>query len=1091
MAEITVVVEKDKIGYDPVENVAKVGDGVTQWNNLEPFNKTEVTDSLTSTSTKSALSANQGKVLDTKIDNVNTRLSTTAASLDESIKALGDAFYAEGHIIEGCAISYDANTSTVNCDAGKIVMGGLIYSVPTTSITITTTDPVKVGIWRVINGEDGTTSAEWGLDIDDHTAEDAFYPMHGITNQEVVVNLQNDTNPEYATMIAQYDKDANGSYVSNGLNVSALSYDQNTNVEVFSISDGSAHIDGVIASLNYSKRLEVNADADIGRVSSEYHNYVVEGRTYGTDYQYDRSGSFTFTAKEGPITEITRVEVAKLASETYTYTYASNGINPLNNTSVFKILSVTSGSTTYTESNGDFTLTGNSIVWGSNHPADGATFNCTYIYTAALNTSELATVVKTIDNANKTTTITIPNVLENTYVAVDYRFKLARMDLIVMHSDNSISFINGVGHRYSPTLPATPPDSIALAKVVQNWYTLPEIESLAVAVVKMEDLKNMNNHIRNLYNITSQNELRFDALISAPASVSGVFVDPFNDDDMRDSGIEQNAIISDNLLQLPMDISHFTFNTNKEIALDSQAERLISQELHTKSMQVNPYQAFDPMPLKVTLSPSIDRVTTTVTTTGDYVYKYLTASQAYAKGYTKNQLWSYNGHKYTYSTDLVSQSSSTTTVGGVLRQLTITITCTGLNPNEEADIRFDNIFIKTVTADTGGKFTTTFQIPANIPDGTKLVQVIGKTYNKIGAAYYVGIHEKKTIVNYYYVYQLDPVAQSFTLNENRLVSAVQFFLSKKGTADLIVELRETVNGYPKAGEVLSSVRLPVMNLVNNAWNTATFDVPVFLNGGTEYCLTILTDTADHNVGISELGDYDSSSGWVRSQPYSAGVLFSSSNASTWTPHQSADMAFRIIGSLFTTTTKDVNLGSISLNNVSDILPMAEVATTSPNTNVEFVLKNASNNAEVGSAQAYQVMNFDEPLNGTYTLYARLSGETKYSPILGRDPQIVIGSIKSSGSYVSRSFACGSNKKVRVTVAEYIPTGATCNVSVLTGNNVYTDGTLVSSSFIGDGWYSNVYEVACNLDYTKVKIVLTGSSANRPFVGSLTAVILDA
>ena len=600
----------------------------------------------------------------------------------------------------------------------------------------------------------------------------------------------------------------------------------------------------------------------------------------------------------------------------------------------------------------------------------------------------------------------------------------------------------------------------------------------------------MYNHIVNLYNLSAQNELRFDALINAPASVSGLFVDAFIDDDMRDSGTTQTAVVSENLLQLPMNISSKTFETGKEISLDYSNVDLIKQELHTKSIQVNPYQAFDPMPVSITISPSVDRWVETTTTNGGYIYKYLTASQAYAKGYTKSQLWVNNGHQYTYSNDIASSTTSTTSIKDNLRQLTITLKAKGFAPNEVCDIYFDSIFIKNVTADTSGNVNTTFVIPAGIPNGTKLVRIVGKTYNKNGYAYYVGTHEKKTVINYYYKYQLDPVAQTFTLNESRHVSGVQFFLTKKGTSDLIVELRETVNGYPKAQSTITSVRLAIGELVQNGWNTAIFDTPVFLSGGVEYCFAILTDTADHNVGISELGDYDSSTGWVRSQPYSTGVMFSSSNASTWTAHQSADMAFRLLGANFTNNTKEVNLGTVSLSNVSDIVPFAEVESTSSSTGIEFILKNSSG-VIVGTSEPWQSMMFETPLTGTYTLLARLNGESKYSPILGRDPQIIIGSIQSTGDYISRAFACGTSKKVRITTTELEPTGSSIVVSAETANNTFTECTEVKSSFLGDGWYTKVYEVNCDLDYTRVKIVLTGSSAARPYVGSLSAVILDA
>ena len=72
---ITVVLGNGELGYDPVNNVAKIGNGSTQWDSLNPFNKTEIIDNLTSDSTSAALSAHQGKVLKNSIDSNTSAIS--------------------------------------------------------------------------------------------------------------------------------------------------------------------------------------------------------------------------------------------------------------------------------------------------------------------------------------------------------------------------------------------------------------------------------------------------------------------------------------------------------------------------------------------------------------------------------------------------------------------------------------------------------------------------------------------------------------------------------------------------------------------------------------------------------------------------------------------------------------------------------------------------------------------------------------------------------------------------------------------------------------------------------------------------------
>lgn len=71
---ITVVLNRGELGYDESTKTAKVGDGSTQWDSLQPFNTTQIEDNLTSTSTSAALSAKQGKVLKDSIDTLEDEI---------------------------------------------------------------------------------------------------------------------------------------------------------------------------------------------------------------------------------------------------------------------------------------------------------------------------------------------------------------------------------------------------------------------------------------------------------------------------------------------------------------------------------------------------------------------------------------------------------------------------------------------------------------------------------------------------------------------------------------------------------------------------------------------------------------------------------------------------------------------------------------------------------------------------------------------------------------------------------------------------------------------------------------------------------
>ena len=74
-------------------------------------------------------------------------------------------------------------------------------------------------------------------------------------------------------------------------------------------------------------------------------------------------------------------------------------------------------------------------------------------------------------------------------------------------------------------------------------------------------------------------------------------------------------------------------------------------------------------------------------------------------------------------------------------------------------------------------------------------------------------------------------------------------------------------------------------------------------GGKEYAIVIITENSDYTmwVGTRTKPKIDKPNEVISGNPYLQGVLFSSSNASTWTPHQNSDLKFGIYTSKFNET----------------------------------------------------------------------------------------------------------------------------------------------------------------------------------------------
>ena len=84
--------------------------------------------------------------------------------------------------------------------------------------------------------------------------------------------------------------------------------------------------------------------------------------------------------------------------------------------------------------------------------------------------------------------------------------------------------------------------------------------------------------------------------------------------------------------------------------------------------------------------------------------------------------------------------------------------------------------------------------------------------------------------------------------------------------------------------------------------TFDFRAPVYLEGGQEYCVTLLSGSStQYSVFISRVGEVDFiTQTFISNQPY-LGSLFKSQNGSTWEPSQWEDLKFTLYRADFVET----------------------------------------------------------------------------------------------------------------------------------------------------------------------------------------------
>ena len=159
-----------------------------------------------------------------------------------------------------------------------------------------------------------------------------------------------------------------------------------------------------------------------------------------------------------------------------------------------------------------------------------------------------------------------------------------------------------------------------------------------------------------------------------------------------------------------------------------------------------------------------------------------------------------------------------------------------------------------------------------------------------------------TVVNRWTEWAGDPLAQSFTVESKIGIFATKcdVFFSTVDDANVpvVFSLRTMINGVPSKSVIpFSEVILDPGDITISAdgsiATTFEFKAPVYLEGGTEYAMVLISNSAKYSVFISRVGERNiTDNTYIATQPL-LGSLFKSQNASTWEPSQWEDLKFTL------------------------------------------------------------------------------------------------------------------------------------------------------------------------------------------------------
>lgn len=545
----------------------------------------------------------------------------------------------------------------------------------------------------------------------------------------------------------------------------------------------------------------------------------------------------------------------------------------------------------------------------------------------------------------------------------------------------------------------------------------------------------------------------------------------------------------------------------------------LSQGVATGDMSVNPYMVYETQTGTLQLEPSgdiwqdINKVTVNNKEVKNLnVFRYWlhngankNADSEFIYNNMNNISWTntskswvdgsdYGGRDYNGSGSgtMVTNGGERTSVTAIpyMRPITVSFTAKGLRRNDDnLYILFNGIKLKTtplapsvagtldstIRADNQGVASGKFTIPAQQPTGT--VDVFLKNDVDSGSSAnttFTSLGTTKTIesiinTTFYQVQMVDPLAESFQFEGDRLVAGLNLYFSQKDTSatapDVIVQVRAMADGGLPSQKVLgqSSHKASEINVSadGSAATTFYFDNPVQLDAGSSYAVVVTSNSPAYRVFYAKMGQNRLDNNQkLLSNPF-PGVMFSSSNAQSWSVHQDSDLKFDVLTARFQDGAKstilfdpvDLTLPDGSLPDVTVSSLLAALAPTSTSVAWEYrvILSTDRSGTSIddGTHPWYPISTSGEYSPQATVRVIQIRATMMASKFIS--PRLTMNAINinaivtgTKGTYVGKNVSMGDAgyNTVHVSYLQYTPDGTTVTPKFL----MWRDNTAMPTSW---------------------------------------------
>jgi hypothetical protein len=423
----------------------------------------------------------------------------------------------------------------------------------------------------------------------------------------------------------------------------------------------------------------------------------------------------------------------------------------------------------------------------------------------------------------------------------------------------------------------------------------------------------------------------------------------------------------------------------------------------------------------------------------------------------------------------------------------------------------------TVRSNGQGECSGKFTIPRHVRTGTREVLLENQdnlattTFTAHGIKRRVEETVLRTRVTATFV---DPLAQAFGFSNDRVVSSVGLYFGSKSQSgeNLTVQIRGmSEGGMPNRTVYAERMLTPAEVNVSedaSAETKVSFDDPLMAKAGQSYCIVCLTDSANYTMWVGTLGEplLNNPSQFIESQPYANGVLFSSSNAVTWTPHQRSNLKFAVYTATFqemATIQFDV-MDDIDADKIMVMANHLTPANTGCKWEVRIVREEDVENVNIDNVPWRPLRNYQEQdtqmVVGKAQLRAHFKSNRFISPMLVLDDLLFVNFItRTEGDYVSRNVDMSEApyNYIKLAYDRFTPAGSTVTPFYsLDGGQTWNEFESTPTTSVQSGTFSRVtfneqVSTTANNTQFKVKLELRGENRfSRPRVRRLTALMRD-